>query len=501
MAAVDYSQTALYRFLYTCVFPVLAALFAWSVQGQEHLPKDKSKRILFIGYHTTHNWDLLLTGMSLKDALDGESPIGLMHRTLVTVHPWLRQLGCIQGTKANAMNMYNSGHRACMVIPGGAEEAIAGFENAYTVNWKSSSGRVRTGFAELAIDADAVIIPVVIQNAQEMYFNPVFFLMNITGISRAYDALLAMPYGVGWLFLQLKFVLWITVTFLASIPMPVKSTLKIGVPVAPEANETPAALAQRAASAYEAFLHRADRLPRDPDKKILFIGYHSNHNWDIMMMGMGIKDALGEVPIGLIHRGIIACHPWLRWMGCIPGTRADALAAYAAGHRACVVIPGGAEEAVAGFENAYKVDWKSTSGRARTGFAELAIEADAVVVPVVVQNLQEMCFNPIFYLCNVTGISRGYDVLMRLPYGIGWLFWQLKGVLWLTLNCGTSIPLPVRATLQLGPALRQKRGETAANFAKRVERKYAQLLARANPGGLNYSRALRQRFVRSSKSV
>ncbi|EQC40484.1 hypothetical protein SDRG_02376 [Saprolegnia diclina VS20] len=239
-----------------------------------------------------------------------------------------------------------------------------------------------------------------------------------------------------------------------------------------------------------------EHLPADPTRRMLFVGYHSDHNWDIMMMSMAIKDAIGEAPIGLLHRTIMMFHPWLRRMGCIPGTTANALAAYEQGHRACIVLPGGAEEAVAGFENAYKVDWKSTSGRPRTGFAKLAIAANAVVVPIVIQNQQEMCFNPIFFLCNITRLSHAYNYLMRLPYGIGWTFWQIKGVLWLTLNCGTSIPLPVRTTLRFGPALKPRKHESAVAFAKRVERKYAQLLARANPGGLDYARALGDRFRR-----
>ncbi|OQS07985.1 hypothetical protein THRCLA_20015 [Thraustotheca clavata] len=64
------------------------------------------------------------------------------------------------------MNVYNRGRQACFVIPGGAKEAVTGFENAFTVIWYiiTSSGRVHTGFAQLAIDADAVIVPVVIKN-------------------------------------------------------------------------------------------------------------------------------------------------------------------------------------------------------------------------------------------------------------------------------------------------------------------------------------------------
>ncbi|EQC40486.1 hypothetical protein SDRG_02378 [Saprolegnia diclina VS20] len=252
---VDFSANAFYIFVYTTLYAFLSVLFQWSIEGHEHIPKDKATRILFVGYHTTHNWDLLLTGMSLRDVLD-EAPVGIMHRTLVALNPWLRLLGAIQGTRQNVLEMYNRGHRACMVIPGGAEEAVAGFEHAYTVDWKSSSGRVRTGFAELAMDAKCVVVPVVVQNAQEMYFNPLFYLVNVTGLSRAYDHLLALPYGVGWVFLQLKLALWMTLTFPTSIPMPVKATLKVGKALRPRKAESPAVFARRVETAYRQFLHR-----------------------------------------------------------------------------------------------------------------------------------------------------------------------------------------------------------------------------------------------------
>ena len=37
------------------------------------------------------------------------------------------------------------------VLPGGAEEAVRGHENSYTIRWKSTSGRKRVGFAKVAL--------------------------------------------------------------------------------------------------------------------------------------------------------------------------------------------------------------------------------------------------------------------------------------------------------------------------------------------------------------
>ena len=76
-----------------------------------------------------------------------------------------------------------------------------------------------------------------------------------------------------------------------------------------------------------------------------------------MLICMSIYDTIGQVPIGLVHRLIAMWHPWLKSLGCIIGSRANAVSAYAQGHRSCLVIPGGAEEAIEGFENAYRVCW------------------------------------------------------------------------------------------------------------------------------------------------
>ena len=43
------------------------------------------------------------------------------------------------------------------VIPGGAEEALLGHENAYAVQWESSTGRPRCGFAKAALSVGSPI--------------------------------------------------------------------------------------------------------------------------------------------------------------------------------------------------------------------------------------------------------------------------------------------------------------------------------------------------------
>ncbi|OQR93315.1 hypothetical protein ACHHYP_02666, partial [Achlya hypogyna] len=253
----DVTKNFVYAFIYNHLYPAFCALYAWSVQGRENVPVSKDARVLFVGYHSTHNWDIMLTGMTIREIMD-EVPVGLMHRTLVTCSPWLKAFGCIQGTRANALAAYERGHRACMVIPGGAEEALAGHENAYTVNWKSSKGHLRKGFAELAIEADAVIVPVVVRNMQEMVFNPIFFVLNVTYLSKAYDYLIAAPGIVGWLFLQIKMWLWMMSAMLLVIPIPVKVTVILGKPLRHEKDESAEHFAVRVANAYATLMEKTN---------------------------------------------------------------------------------------------------------------------------------------------------------------------------------------------------------------------------------------------------
>ncbi|EQC40482.1 hypothetical protein SDRG_02374 [Saprolegnia diclina VS20] len=245
----DVTKNPVYAFVYRHIYPLFVSFYAWTIIGAENIPTKKDARILFVGYHSNHNWDITLTGMSVRQIMD-EVPVGLMHRTLVTCCPWLKAFGCIQGTRANALAAYERGHRACMVIPGGAEEALMGHENAYTVNWQSSKGHLRKGFAELAIEADAVIIPVVVENMQEMVFNPLFFLLNITYLSKLYDYLIALPGYIGWLFLQIKMWTWMWTAMLPVLPMPVKASVIFGKPLHQEKGESPEQYALRVSHEY-----------------------------------------------------------------------------------------------------------------------------------------------------------------------------------------------------------------------------------------------------------
>ena len=102
------------------------------------------------------------------------------------------------------------------------------------------------------------------------------------------------------------------------------------------------------------FLVGAENIPID--ERILYIAYHSTHNLDLLPILSSIYNITGDLPQSLTHKLIVFFNPWLRLMGCIPGTRDSALNAYEKG-QSCFVLPGGGEEAGEGFENAYSVKW------------------------------------------------------------------------------------------------------------------------------------------------
>ncbi|OQS07983.1 hypothetical protein THRCLA_00032 [Thraustotheca clavata] len=320
-----------------------------------------------------------------------------------------------------------------------------------------------------------------------MYWNTIFYISNITGFSKAYDALLNLPaldgsFGKSSDMFDLLF----------SNPTSCQGNFKFGPVYRAEENESGAEFAARVKIDFVKFLKtenpgglnytRRENIPLDKDARILFIGYHSNHNWDIAVSGMSIRNIMNEVPVGLMHRTVVAWCPWVKSFGCIAGTRSSAINAYKRGHRACMVIPGGAEEA------------KSSKGHLRTGFAQLAMEADAVIIPVVVENLQEMVFNPLFFLLNVTWFSKAYNYLIDLPGWIGWLFLQIKMYTWMWFSMLPVIPMPVKSGVIFGTPLHHEKDETVEHYAIRVSHEYEKLVHQTNPGGLNYTRALRARF-------
>jgi 1-acyl-sn-glycerol-3-phosphate acyltransferase len=124
----------------------------------------------------------------------------------------------------------------------------------------------------------------------------------------------------------------------------------------------------------------------------------------------------------------------------------------------------------------------------------VAREAKVPIVPLAGRATQEMYFNLFARIANLIGLSRLYDHLLRLPYGIGWLFYQIKSGVWMTVITLLSIPLPVKSGIVFGEPLYCGDDESTEHFAARVQQALQDLIDEHNPGGLNFKRAMKQRF-------
>ncbi|EQC41295.1 hypothetical protein SDRG_01270 [Saprolegnia diclina VS20] len=256
MVRVDYAQSRAFQAAYKIFYPLYERFYDWHLEGQENIPKEG--RLLYVGYHSIHNHDLFPSAAGIYEAT-GDLPCALVHTVVMFfLGPFLRMVGGISGTQANAIAMYDAG-RNCMCIPGGGEEAMLGFESAYTLLWKSSSGRDRRGFARLAQHVGATIVPYVTRNGEEMFFNVFGYTWNLLGLSRAYAALTAAtPMPWRWVLIHLRMYVWFVVWTFWSLPVPVRAGLVFGEPIVPRDGESDAELAERAKASLQALLRRVN---------------------------------------------------------------------------------------------------------------------------------------------------------------------------------------------------------------------------------------------------
>jgi len=204
---------------------------AIEVVGSDNFPQDKTKGVMLLGFHTTHNADILLS-LFMVHAETGRAVRGMLHRSVFAFNPWLIHFGLAPGDRSTAIELLKAGHiSAC--IPGGAEEALRGHDDAYTMDWRSSSGNTRTGFAKVveASGAGTAAVPVFVANGEEMRFNPVTWAANKIGFTTAFMQLTKLT-GTGMplvakLCFQVAIYTWFFVSLL-SIPVPAKVTMFIG---------------------------------------------------------------------------------------------------------------------------------------------------------------------------------------------------------------------------------------------------------------------------------
>ena len=83
------------------------------------------------------------------------------------------------------------------------------------------------------------------------------------------------------------------------------------------------------------------KLPKDGPA--LLVSTHTSHSTDILICCLTAHKLSGRVVRGLLHRLLVSCMPWLRYLGLVPGYRDSAIQLLRQGHWVAV-IPGGAEE-------------------------------------------------------------------------------------------------------------------------------------------------------------
>lgn len=232
-----------------------------------------------------------------------------------------------------------------------------------------------------------------------------------------------------------------------------------------------------------------------PGTGALLISMHSNHNFDISVGLTGLQERTGRVARGMLHRLVFQFVPLMKYLGLVPGHRRTAKHLLKSGFMAAV-LPGGAEEAMYGHENAYKLHprWGD-----RRGFAQVAIDAEVDIIPVFARNVEEMRFNPTFYLCNKLGITRAFQGLVdwlrpRSCSGSKMLF-QIGFFLFMCFF-SFSIPVPAKVTMLIGSPVKVRKDDPVDDVAIRARDALQAMISEHQPviGGYRYAAAVRERF-------
>ncbi|MBF6296730.1 acyltransferase family protein [Nocardia amamiensis] len=146
---------------------LLAPLRAWTsprFYGLENIPAEGP--VLLVGNHN------LLGGIDapllLPEVLRRRGRLirGLAENVLINV-PGVRHLlhhfGSVRGTRSNCLTLLARGE-AVMVFPGGGREAVRRKNEKYMLKWEG-----RSGFAHMAIEAGAPIVPVAMIGVDDAY--------------------------------------------------------------------------------------------------------------------------------------------------------------------------------------------------------------------------------------------------------------------------------------------------------------------------------------------
>ncbi len=203
-----------------------------------------------------------------------------------------------------------------------------------------------------------------------------------------------------------------------------------------------------------------------PERPCLVVGNHGFGGiFDLNVFAvLGILDRLvTDRPVTVLTHQLawtLQVGPLLESLGSRPASRTSARDAFAAGHHV-LVFPGGDIEASKPFRRRHQVTFAG-----RSGFAEMAMQADVPVVPVVTAGAG----NTLLVLTDGQAMARrlGLGRLLRykvLPVSVS-IPWGLNvGLVGLL----PYLPLPAKMRSRVLPAMRPGEGEDAVDFAARVE--------------------------------
>lgn len=204
----------------------------YEIKGLEHVPPEGGA--LMVLYHGLVPLDFWYLGLKLY-LETGRHPAALIDRWLFKTPglAWFcRAVGGVSGEKGVALKMLREG-RLVGVSPGGTREAISGRKNNYRLVWGQ-----RLGFARLALEAGAPIIPGFTENVEGLYHAP---FADHPFFQKLYEKT-RLPL--------------VPIIGLGPFPFPVKLTTWLGEPIVPQANETPEELASRTRQAIEILIEK-----------------------------------------------------------------------------------------------------------------------------------------------------------------------------------------------------------------------------------------------------
>lgn len=244
-------------------------------------------------------------------------------------------------------------------------------------------------------------------------------------------------------------------------------------PPAPEVVAAGCALLARYGRLVHAFeVNGMERIPRDGPALMVF--YHGFMPVDVWVFGAEVHRQTGRTIRFLADRFLFKT-PVLRRVvrasGAVPGNRSDAVRMLQGGHLVGVA-PGGVREALASRRDHYRVIWGE-----RLGFAHVALEAQASIIPVFTENVEEVYRSPGASSAPVQALYERTRLPIVPIVGAG------------------VLPIPVKLRAWVGEPLRHDPADTPESLRDRAREALQDLIdAHQYTGTGRIRHALRERF-------